>query len=267
MDKIRHAKLGTTAFAALLLVLPLSASADPLLGEGFTVSAGTFGLDTTTEMQVDGTSGAGDPVNLEQDLGFTDQSRFRVDMTWRFAEKHKLRALWFNNDRTATHVLTQDITVGDDTYLTGTSVTTVLDSDIIELAYEYAFWREDTWEITGSAGIHAIKFKYDIDGAVDTPAEADATGPLPVFGARGMWRYGTAWYLEAQGQFFGIEAGGIKGRLDDYKASVTYMFGDNFGAGVGWNRFTMRITSTDTSFDGIFQWSYGGPMLFVTAAF
>ena len=47
-----------------------------------------------------------------------------MDMTWRFAEKHQLRALWFNNDCSATRVLT---------------------------------------------------FGYDIDGAVDTPEEADAT--------------------------------------------------------------------------------------------
>ena len=92
-------------------------------------------------------------------------------------------------------------------------------------------------------------------------------GPLPVFGARGMWRYGSDWYLEAQAQYFAIEVGGINGRLDDYKANVTYMFSDHIGAGVGWNEFTMRITSTDTSFDGVFQWSYGGPMLFLTGAF
>ena len=88
----------------MFLALP-PARADPQFDEGFTISLGTFALDTTTTMRIDGTSGAGDEVNLEQDLGFTDQSRFRVDMTWRFAEKHKLRALWFNNDRSATRVL------------------------------------------------------------------------------------------------------------------------------------------------------------------
>lgn len=255
----------------LAAILPLAAAlpvgADPLLDEGFTVSAGTFALDTTTTMRIDGTSGTGDEVSVEEDLGLTDQSRFRLDMTWRFAENHKLRALWFNNDRSASRVLAQDITVGDDTYLAGTTVTTVLNTDIIELAYEYALWRDDDWEITGSAGFHVIKFMYDVDGPVDTPAEADATGPLPVFGARGMWRYGSDWYLEAQAQFFGLEVGGIKGRLDDYKASMTYMFGEHLGAGIGWNQFTMRITSTDTSFDGVFQWSYGGPMLFLQGAF
>lgn len=266
MQPPRRANARAIALAALAMLTP-AAAADPLLGEGFTISVGSFALENTTTMRVDGTTGTGDPVNLEQELGFEDQSRFRVDMTWRFAENHKLRALWFNNDRDATRVLTQDITVGDDTYLAGTSVTTSLDTDIYEIAYEYAFWRKDDWEITGSAGLHILKFGYDIDGAVDTPPEVDATGPLPVFGARGLWRYGSAWYLEAQAQFFAIEFEGIDGRLDDYKASLTYMFGDNFGAGLGWNEFTMRITGTDTDFDGMFSWRYGGPMLFISGAF
>ena len=188
-------------------------------------------------------------------------------MTGRFSDNQTLRAMWFNNDRTAQHVLQRTITVGDNTYPMGTTVTTTVNTDILELAYEYAFWRGDDYEITGSAGLHTVTFRYDIDDVSDTPAEADATGPLPVFGARGMWRYGSAWYLEAQAQYFGLEFGGIKGRLDDYKASVTYMFGDHFGAGVGWNQFTMRITSTDADFDGVFQWRYGGPMVFLTAAF
>ena len=69
-------------FAALVtLALGQPAVADPLLGEGFTVLAGTFSLETSTTMRIDGISGTGDPVNLEQDLGFDDQSRFRVDMT------------------------------------------------------------------------------------------------------------------------------------------------------------------------------------------
>lgn len=265
MNLVRTAAMLATAIT--VCATPAVRAADPLLDEGFTVSLGSFAMATSTTFRIDGTSGSGDEVNLEQDLGLTDQSRFRVDMTWRFGEHHKLRALWFNNDRSAVRTLAQDITVGDTTYLAGTSVSTTLNTDILELAYEYAFWRRDDWEITGSAGLHVIKFGYDIDGAVDTPPEADATGPLPVFGARGLWRFSPGWYFEAQAQFFGLEYGGIKGRLDDFKASATYMFGDHFGAGVGWNEFTMRITSNETDFDGAFQWRYGGPMLFLTAAF
>lgn len=254
-------------FAVVALTLGASA-ADPVFDEGVIVSLGTFALDTNTVMRVDGTAGNGDEVNLERDLGFTNQDRFRIDVDWRFAQNHKLRMLWFNNDRNATRTLAQDVTIGDTTYLAGSSVTTALNTDILELAYEYSFWRGADWELTGSAGLHTLMFEYDIDGAADTPSEADATGPLPVFGLRYQQRFADAWYLDIQGQYFAIAIGDIDGRLDDYKLGLTYRFGEHWGVGGGWNQFTVRIEGTDpNSFDGVLQWRYGGPMLFVTANF
>lgn len=253
---------------AVIAMLALAASADPVFDEGFSIALGTFGLDTKTVMRVDGTTGNGDEVDLERDLGFTDQQRFRVDADWRFAPNHKLRMLWFNNDRSRTRTLTQDITIGDTTYPAGTSVTTVMNTDILELAYEYSFYRGEDWELTGSAGLHTVLFEYDVDGAADTPAEADATGPLPVFGLRYQKRFGGAWYLDAQGQYFAIKVGDIDGRIDDYKLNLSYRFGGHWGVGAGYNQFTTRIEGTDpATFDGVFSWRYGGPMVFVTANF
>lgn len=261
MKTIRPALAGLAVFA-------LTAAADPVFDEGFNVSLGTFALETKTVMRVDGTTGSGDQVNLEEDLGFKDQQRFRLDFDWRFAQNHKLRVLWFNNDRSAVRTLSQTITIGDTTYPAGTSVTTNLNTDILELAYEYSFWRGDDWELTGSAGLHTLVFEYDVDGLVDTPAEADATGPLPVLGLRYQKRFADAWYLDLQGQYFAIAIGDIDGRIDDYKVALTYRFGGHWGVGAGYNQFTTRIEGTDAnSFDGVFQWRYGGPMLFASANF
>lgn len=255
------------AVAALALAATASA-ADPVFDEGFNLSLGTFALDTKAVMRIDGTTGNGDEVDLERDLGFEDQDRFRLDFDWRFAQNHKLRVMWFNNDRRAVRTLTQDVTIGDTTYLTGTSVTTALNSDILELAYEYSFWRGADWELTGSAGLHTLTFEYDIDGAVDTPSEADATGPLPVLGLRYQKRFADAWYLDVQGQYFAIAIGDIDGRIDDYKAALTYRFGGHWGVGAAWNQFTVRIEGTDpNAFDGLLTWRYGGPLLFVAASF
>lgn len=261
MKTIRPALAGLAVFA-------LTAAADPVFDEGFNISLGTFALETKTVMRVDGTTGSGDQVNLEEDLGFKDQQRFRLDFDWRFAQNHKLRVLWFNNDRSAVRTLSQTITIGDTTYPAGTSVTTNLNTDILELAYEYSFWRGEDWELTGSAGLHTLVFEYDVDGLVDTPPEADATGPLPVLGLRYQKRFGDAWYLDLQGQYFAIAIGDIDGRIDDYKVALTYRFGGHWGVGAGYNQFTTRIEGTDpNSFDGVFQWQYGGPMLFVAANF
>lgn len=94
-------------------------------------------------------------------------------------------------------------------------------------------------------------FEYDVDGTVDTPAEADATGPLPVFGLR-----------------YQMRVGDINGRVDDYELAFTYRFAGHWGVGAGDNQFTTRIEGTDpNSFDGVFSWRYGRLMLFASANF
>lgn len=264
MKSIRSAPI---ALAAIAFTVAAS-GADPVFDEGFVVSLGTFGLETKTEMRVDGTTGTGDEVNVEEDLGFQDQQRFRIDFDWRFAQNHKLRVMWFNNDRSNSRTLAQDVTIGDTTYLAGTTVTAALNTDVLELAYEYSFWRGADWELTGSFGLHTLMFEYDIDGAIDTPAEADATGPLPVLGLRYQKRFAGSWFLDLQGQYFAIAIGDIDGRIDDYKFNLTYRFADHWGVGAGYNQFTTRIEGDDpNSFDGVLSWRYGGPMLFLSANF
>jgi len=252
---------------ALLLASAPAYAGDPLLDDGFAASLGTFFLNTNTVLRVAGTVNNGDQVSLERDLGFGQKDSIRLDLHWRFNETHKLRAMVFDNKRSATRTLTQDITVGDTTYPNGSTVTSTFDVRIFELAYEYAFVREPTFEISASGGLHTLAFDFDIDGATDTPDEATVTGPLPVFGAHGIWRFSPNWYVDGQAQFFAIQVGDFGGNLSDYKTSVTYMAGKNFGVGVGWNWFTMLFESNKPDFEGAMLWSYGGPMLFLTAAF
>ena len=41
----------------------------------------------------------------------------------------------------------------------------------------------------------------------------------------------------------------------------------NFGIGLGYNNFATRVDVSKNDFDGRIKFTYGGPMLFVTAAF
>ena len=71
-----------------------------LLNDRFTVSLGTFLLTTQTKIAINGTAGNnGTEIDTEEDLGFRDADRFRLDATWRFAPKHKVRAMYFSVDQ------------------------------------------------------------------------------------------------------------------------------------------------------------------------
>jgi hypothetical protein len=238
-----------------------SAQADPILGEGVSLAVGVFAVYTDSEIRVDDALIDGDHLDVEQHLGLEDEQRLRIDLDWRFAPRHKLRVMWFANDRVASNTLTANAVIDGVTYSAGVNLTTSMSADVLELVYEYSFWHRDTWEVTGSVGLHTLDFVYDVDDSADTPAEAEVLGPLPVVGGRWQWRVDGRWYVDAQAQFLALQIGDAKGRLDDARVEISYLIGDNFSLGAGFNHFKSRIEAATDDLDGVLEWHYRGPIL------
>jgi hypothetical protein len=264
-----------TACALLLAPSLAAAEAGNPLTDRFSLSLGTFLLDTSTQLRIDGTGGrTGTQVDAERDLGLHNSDSFRIDGYWRFKERHKLRILYFNTSRKNTRTIDEDITIRDQVFPVNAEVTTHFSTSVGELAYEYAFWRREHFEISGTAGLHNLQFKLGFAArqtATGSTAEiaqtAKADGPLPVIGLRGMWRLGDKWTLDAQAQFFKINIDPYNGRLEDFTASVVWMPFTHVGFGAGYNEFITRLDVSGSQFNGRMQWRYGGARIFVTASF
>lgn len=267
------------AAGAAVLGFPGVASAEgaggSLLDDTLTVSLGTFLLDTKTKIRIDGDVSTGDEVDFGRDLGFKDSDRFRLDGTWRFAKRHKVRLMYFGLDQTRTATIDREITVGDTTFPVDGEVRATNKTTVLELAYEYVFMQKENFELTGTFGLHAVKFEFGIsgEGTVNgVPTEfseesADTTAPLPVLGVRALWQFYPQWYLDGQAQFFKLKYDPYDGRITDVRIGVTRMFGDHWGVGAGWNSFTTTVGVEKDAFDGELKWRYSGGMLFVTGSF
>jgi hypothetical protein len=267
------------AIAAALAAAATAQAAEggrSLLDDKFTVSLGTFVLDTKTEISVDGSTGnSGTVVDLEQDLGLKDSDRFRFDATWRFAPRHKVRALYFDTDQSKTKSLERSLTIGDTVYPVSASVTAENSTTIMELAYEYVFRKKDNYELTGSLGVHRIEFDFAVTGRGNVGAQigqvrresAVAEAPLPVVGLRGLWEFSPNWYLDGQAQYFALSFDGFDGDITDLRIGVTRMFGKRFGVGLGYNEFITDVGLDRKRFNGDLNWRYSGGQIFVTASF
>jgi hypothetical protein len=109
-------------------------------------SLGAFFLSTGSEIRLDGeTLGTGTQIDWENEFHVDDRDQFRVDAFWRFADRHKVRLMYFENNRSNASVLSRDINFGDTTFPLDLEVDTWLDTRVIELAYEYAFLQRETW--------------------------------------------------------------------------------------------------------------------------
>lgn len=259
---------------ALLLAPASHALAEPgnPLEDRFSVSLGGFLLDTSTRMRVDGTGTRGTEINLEEDLGFDDTDRFRADAYWRFTPRQKIRLMYFDTRRTESRLIERDITFRDTTFTTQTELRARFETRVAELAYEFAVLRSEHYEVTASLGVHTLKFKTTLSasGAVANAAAsetAEADGPLPVFGLRGIYRFNEHLYADLMGQYFQISLDPYDGRISDYNVAVVWQAFPHVGFGIGYNEFETRVDVSGSRFDGRLRWRYGGARLFVTASF
>jgi hypothetical protein len=259
------------------LILAGAVQAGPL-DDTFDLSLGTFILSTKTTVRADGSPAPGAPVEIgtpidvERQLDIGDRASFRLDGYWRFLERHKLRVMYFDENRSGDKTITDEIVFRGQTYPVNTQISTRFDTMVAELAYEYAFLKGEHYELAGSIGIHDLTFKLQLTAVgqnvnAQESARADVDGPLPVLGVHYVWEFYPRWSLDAMFQFFALKYQQYDGNLQDYNATVYYMPWKNFGFGVGWNEFRTSVNVDNAGYDGNLAWRYGGVRLFFKASY
>jgi hypothetical protein len=259
--------------ALLLQRLALAEAGNPL-EDRVSVGVGTFLLSTSTRVRVDGTARNGTVVDAEEDLGLSDADRFRIDAYWRFLKRHKIRLMYFDTKQSAERTIVRDLEFGDTTFPLDARLEARMETRVSEIAYEYSFLRRERYEVTGSFGVHNLRFDLGLSASQSASGQTlelergvDADGPLPVIGLRGIWRVNDDWYVDGQAQFFRISMDPYDGRIADYSASIVWMPLEHFGIGAGYNQFVTRVDVSSTTFSGNLRWTYGGARLFVVASF
>ena len=262
-----------------LSLVASSARADeapsPLDAE-FSLTLGTYLVEADTRMRVDGNSGRGTPIDWERTFGDGSLTRFRFDGQWRFAERHKLRAMWFSTSRSETRTIDREIDWGDETFPVNTRVKGDASYDIYQLAYEYAFLRREDWELSASIGAYYASWDASLsatitnpDGSTQRQARGDASvdAPLPVLGLRALWALPWDLSLDVSGQYFALSLDEYSGNLQDYRATLTWQPRTWFGLGVGYDWFQAHGDVDSSDFRGNLDWTFQGPMVYYSVAF
>jgi hypothetical protein len=267
------------AAATCCTVMPASAADRDPLAARVTLDVGGFFLSTDTRVRVDGatTGRVGTDLDYDDTFGLGDFDRFRVEALWRIARRHSIRAMYFENNRSATRNIARDIHFGDETFPLGASVIARSELAVAQLSYDYAFVRRERYELAGSIGVHMLDVSLSLNATLSGPGGAVAevvsenattTAPLPVVGLRAVWRLPHDLYLTAQLQYFQIDFDPYYGSLTDLKAALVWQVTDHFGIGVGYNDFGFRFDIEDEGhFNGRLRWNYGGAIAFVSFMF
>jgi hypothetical protein len=254
-------------------------AADNPLDARFGLDMGWFFLSTDTRVKVNGetTQLPGSDIDFDSTFGVDDTDRFRLDGMWRIATRHTIHALYFENNRSGTRDMTRDVNFGDHTYPIGASVTANTTFRVMELSYDYAFIKRDNYELAAGGGFHMLDMGLSLEGTLTGPGgtvtgtigdSASTKAPLPVIGARGLWRISDKFYASAQAQFFYISFENYNGGLTDITGKIVWQVMPHLGLGLGYDSFQLRFKVEDQgNFDGRLKFGYGGAMVFATATF
>jgi hypothetical protein len=269
--------------AAGVAVPALAQTASPaqaLLDNKFVMNLGVFAVTSDVTARLNGQT-----TNAEVDFDKTfgkpsDSTRFRADALWRITPTHHARFMYFNDDVSRSATLAQDVVWGDYTFHAGGNVQSERKVSIFELAYEYAFMRQPTYEVAGTFGVHYTDISLRLSGSgqitdgngnpttgVSFSKEGSAPAPLPVLGLRAGWVVAPQWYIDAQAQFFKVNVNGVDGSLSDARVGATWMFSPNYGLGLGYNRFYTRVDVSKDSYNGSLKFGYSGLQAFLTGTF
>lgn len=263
----------------MLLMTPapvIAADAPSLLDDSWYLALGSFVLNSDTEVKLNGDTQVGTDLDWENTFGDDDLTRFRIDGQWRFAERHKVRFMWFNSSRSEAATIDQDIEWGDETFPVNARVKGEFDFDIYELAYEYSFLRRENYELNASIGLHYTELSASLAArasssggtlTADIKEEASVGAPLPVIGLRGLWKLPRDFWLDAHAQFFALSIDEYDGNIQDYKVMLTWQPKKWLGIGLGYNQFSVDVDVDADRFNGSLDWTYRGPMLAYSAVF
>ena len=273
---MRVDRLVLAAALALGPGVGFGADSPDLLEQGIFVALGSYIVDTSTDVRLDGELDEGTRLDWEETFGGGDVTRFRLDAQWRFADRHVARATWFNSSRENSGVLEEDIEWGEETFPATARAHGEFNFDVYELAYEYAFLLRENYEIAASIGVHYTELELTLSAeaeasggtlAADISETGDVGAPLPVIGLRGLWALPRDFWIDLSAQYFALEIDEYDGSLVNLRAIVLWQPSQWLGIGLGYDRFAVDLNVAKDRFDGSLDWQYQGPMLFYSVSF
>ncbi|MDZ7589327.1 MAG: hypothetical protein U5L05_01270 [Rubrivivax sp.] len=256
-------------------------NAEGLLNNAWVFNLGGYFYQTGIKANLNGASSQNPEVDFDKTFGDADDAnRVRLDALWRITPAHHLRFMYFDNSQSRSRVLGEDVQWGDYTFLAGSNARFDEEFKAYALAYEWAFMRSPTYEVSASIGVNYMDMSFALSGTVNgidpdgnpvtgvsRTRSSDLPAPLPMIGLRAGWVVAPNWYVDAQVQWFQIAVDEYDGRWTDARVGATWMFHRNFGVGLGYNWFGTRVDVEKNDFNGRLKLGYSGIQAYLTGTF
>jgi len=268
--------LGSFVLPAFIALLAQSAHAGDYLSptdERVWISLGAMHVSSTTNLQIDSSTGQpGTAINGENKFGL-DKTDFEPEFraVVRVAERHRLSFDYFMLDRSGNAVVTgTPIVFHNISFQPGAPLQTQLNLRAFGITYEYSFWHSEKLEIAGTLGVHATdistmaKVQTQSTNIIQTQ---DQAGPVPAVGIDATWVASKRFYFDGRAQYLKLRVSNRDGSLGFYELNALYRLRPNVSFALGYMSVKARLTSTQPSQSGFFDFNTKGPQMFVRVSF
>ena len=205
----------------------------------FTLSGGLAAYAKfSTNLQVNGSAGAGADIDMEKLLGLDESSMIaRFDGRYAFNRDHWLEFSYYDIDRNGTKTIADDIQVGDVVIPAG-PVHSGFDTQIFKVAYRYNFVTDPRTVIGASIGVHLMAIDTEIESeSINVHERFKVNAPLPLLGLHGAYALSEKWKLSASAEFLTFDVSAYRGIISDTRLTFDHDTFENFGWGFGLNSF------------------------------
>ncbi|MFD1315484.1 hypothetical protein [Namhaeicola litoreus] len=268
-------------FSILLIALPLYFTSaqepvkHPILTSRFQFGAGVYIPTQKVKFSVDGKS-KDQLIEFDETFDFNNNRatpQFTFD--WRFANKWRLGAEYFNASYATKAVLKSDITAGDYTFNKGSNVGVGYTINLYRIFVGHLISSGQKHELGGGLGVHLLSIKPFIEGNIIVNegdntfkrVAGEATAPLPNIA---LWYYFAPtekWAFTAKFDWFGITVNEYSGSLWDLSPGVRYRFTKYFGLAIDYRYFLVNAGINQNQWNGSVDLSFSGPSFTLYGSF
>lgn len=235
------------------------------------LNAGFFWGSVRTFGQIGPRSGTppGTQLTAENVLGVTNRAdQPQLELMFRLEERNRLRVDWFDLRRNGASVLTNGLQFGDQTYLVGQAVDSMLAWRQMDITYTYSFLRNRRFELGAGLGVHFLQAEARLQSP-SSPQIADYSeaGPFATVAVDGTWLIDRHWSLNARGQYMRLRLGSYTGEFEDLHADFQYRWRRNVALGAGYDYTKRELDARNTDPSGQLQLRVTGPRLFLRISY
>jgi hypothetical protein len=246
-----------------------SAGRNPALNDKWFFEFGGYFPKSATTAQLDSsTGGVGTIVDFQNMLGMEEHaSAANFAIRWRFTERWRLEASYFDTRREGDRATTQDIRWGDKFFPAGSQLNSSIDVNDARVSVGYSLYKTSDKELGIGFGFHVMGYDARISSQLIGSESKRVTAPLPVITFYGGFSMDDKWSIAARLDRFSLTYDQYSGSITGMGLELLYQPFRHFGLGVGYQSLFIDFEATRGDFIGKINQTMQGPTAFLNASF